>query len=76
MRAFIPLHASRTIIPGLLDLTHVQNSGAAFGILNAADFPMKQALIALIATAALDQHRHLRGPAVARTSAWRASAWP
>jgi signal peptidase II len=53
VRAFIPLHASRTIVPELLDLTHVQNSGAAFGILNAADFPMKQALIAVIATAAL-----------------------
>jgi signal peptidase II len=53
VRAFIPLHASRTIVPGLLDLTHVQNSGAAFGILNAADFPLKQALIAVVATAAL-----------------------
>ena len=53
VRAFIPLHASRTIIPDLLDLTHVQNTGAAFGILNAADFPMKQALIAVIATLAL-----------------------
>jgi signal peptidase II len=53
VRAFIPLHASRTIVSGFLDLTHVQNSGAAFGILNAADFPMKQALIAVIATAAL-----------------------
>jgi signal peptidase II len=53
VRAVIPLHASRTVIPGVLDLTHVQNSGAAFGILNAADFPMKQALIAVVATAAL-----------------------
>jgi signal peptidase II len=53
VRASIPLHASRTIVPGFLDLTHVQNSGAAFGFLNAADFPMKQALIAVIATAAL-----------------------
>jgi signal peptidase II len=53
VRAFIPLHDSRTIIPGLLDLTHVQNTGAAFGILNAADFPWKQAVLAVIATAAL-----------------------
>lgn len=53
VRAFIPLHDSRTIIPSVLDLTHVQNSGAAFGILNAADFPLKQAVIAVIATAAL-----------------------
>jgi signal peptidase II len=53
VRAFIPLHDSRTIIPGLLDLTHVQNTGAAFGILNAADFPWKQAVLAVVATAAL-----------------------
>jgi signal peptidase II len=53
VRAFVPLHESRTLVPGLLDLTHVQNTGAAFGILNAADFPWKQAVIAVIATAAL-----------------------
>jgi signal peptidase II len=53
IRASIPLHGSRTIIPGFLDLTHVQNSGAAFGILNAVDFPYKAAVIALVATAAL-----------------------
>jgi signal peptidase II len=53
VRASIPLHGSKTIVPGLLDFTHVQNSGAAFGILNAADFPYKAAVIALIATAAL-----------------------
>jgi signal peptidase II len=53
VRLYVPLHSSRTIVPGLLDLTHVQNSGAAFGILNAADFPYKAAVIALIATAAL-----------------------
>jgi signal peptidase II len=53
VRVTVPLHDSVTIIPGLLDFTHVQNSGAAFGILNAADFPYKAAVIALIATAAL-----------------------
>ena len=53
VRATIPLHGSVTIIPDLLDFTHVKNSGAAFGILNAADFPYKAAVIALIATAAL-----------------------
>jgi signal peptidase II len=53
IRMTVPLHSSRTIIPGLLDITHVQNSGAAFGILNAADFPYKAAVIALIATVAL-----------------------
>ncbi len=53
VRASIPLHGSRTVIPGFLDLTHVQNSGAAFGILNAVDFPYKAAVIALVATIAL-----------------------
>lgn len=53
VRAFIPLHAAKTVIPDFFDLTHVQNSGAAFGILNAADFPFKQVVIAIVATAAL-----------------------
>ncbi len=53
VRAEIPLHASRTLISGLLDLTHVQNTGAAFGFLNSVDFPFKPALIAIVASAAL-----------------------
>jgi signal peptidase II len=53
VRASIPLHGGRTVIPGFLELTHVRNSGAAFGILNAVDFPYKAAVIALVATIAL-----------------------
>lgn len=53
VRATLPLHDSVTLVPGFLDFTHVLNSGAAFGILNGADFPFKTLLIALIATAAL-----------------------
>jgi signal peptidase II len=53
VRASVPLHESVTVIPGFMDITHVLNSGAAFGILNAADFPFKSVLIAVIATAAL-----------------------
>ena len=53
VRATLPLHASVTVVPGLMDFTHVRNTGAAFGILNAADFPFKTAVIAVIATAAL-----------------------
>jgi signal peptidase II len=49
----LPLHSSVTVIPGLVDFTHVRNTGAAFGILNAVDFPFKTALIAVIATGAL-----------------------
>ena len=41
----LPLHASVTIVPGFLDFTHVQNTGAAFGILNTADFPFKTVVI-------------------------------
>jgi signal peptidase II len=53
VRATLPLHTSREIVPGLLDITHVRNTGAAFGILNAVDFPFKTVVIAVIATAAL-----------------------
>jgi signal peptidase II len=49
---------SRTIVPGFLDLTHVQNTGAAFGMLNGVDFAYKPyvmvgiAFLALLAIAA------------------------
>jgi signal peptidase II len=59
VRRTLPLGGeAATVIPGFLDLTHVQNTGAAFGLLNAADFPYKPlvmmgiAAIALIAIAA------------------------
>src|SRR5579871_2107594 len=53
VRATLPLHESVTVLPGLVDFTHVRNSGAAFGILNGVDFPFKTILIAVIATSAL-----------------------
>jgi signal peptidase II len=53
VRDLLPLYSSKTIIPGLLDFTHVLNTGAAFGFFNAADFPFKTTIIAAIATAAL-----------------------
>ena len=53
VRAALPLHDSVTVIPGFFDITHALNSGAAFGILNGADFPFKTVIIAVIATAAL-----------------------
>ncbi len=49
----LPLHDTINVIPGLLDLTHVQNTGAAFGILNAAEFPYKPAVMMTIAAIAL-----------------------
>ncbi len=53
VRAHLPLYASHTVVPGFLDFTHVQNTGAAFGLLNTADFAFKATLIASVATAAL-----------------------
>jgi signal peptidase II len=53
VRQLLPLHDSVKVIPGLLDFTHVQNSGAAFGLLNAADFPYKPAVMIGIAAIAL-----------------------
>ena len=53
VRDRIPLHDSIEVIPGLLNLVHVRNTGAAFGMLNAAEFPFKSVIIALIALAGL-----------------------
>ena len=53
VKATIPLYTKHVIIPNLLDVTHVQNTGAAFGLLNAADFPYKSAVMIGIAAVAL-----------------------
>ena len=53
VRQSMDLWEQREIIPGLLNLTHVQNTGAAFGLLNAADFPYKSAVMIGIAALAL-----------------------
>ena len=53
VRRTLPLHDSVNVIPGFLDLTHVQNTGAAFGLLNAAEFPYKPAVMIGIAAIAL-----------------------
>jgi signal peptidase II len=53
IRATIPLYESVEVIPGLLNLTHVLNTGAAFGVLNSLDFAYKSVVVGLLATAAL-----------------------
>jgi signal peptidase II len=53
VRARLPVYSSVTIVPGVMDFTHVPNTGAAFGLLNASDFPFKTAVIAIIAAAAM-----------------------
>jgi signal peptidase II len=44
---------SIVVIPDLLSLTRVHNSGVAYGMLNGIDFPGKTVILALVATAAL-----------------------
>lgn len=53
VRAWLPLHDSVIAIPGIVDFTHVRNTGTAFGFMDAVDFPGKTVVISLIATGAL-----------------------
>jgi len=53
VRSRLVLHESIEVVPGFLDLTRVHNTGAAFGMLNDVDFPLKPVVLALIALAAL-----------------------
>jgi signal peptidase II len=53
VRSTLPLYESVAVVPNLLNFTHVRNTGAAFGLLNAVDFPLKTPLLAVVATAAL-----------------------
>lgn len=49
----IPLHDTVTVIPGLLNLTYVRNTGAAFGMLNGSEFAYKPLVVAGLAVMAL-----------------------
>lgn len=53
VRTRIPMYGSVEVIPNFLDLTHVRNTGAAFGFMNGIDFPGKTIVIALVAICAL-----------------------
>jgi signal peptidase II len=53
VRSRMDLYESISVIPGVLSLTRVHNTGAAFGMLNGADFPYKTLVVGLVATAAL-----------------------
>lgn len=53
VRSVLPVHEGVTVVPGLLDFTHVRNTGAAFGMLSAVDFPYKSVVISIVATVAL-----------------------
>ncbi len=49
----IPLHDSVTVIPGVFQLTHVQNQGAAFGLFSESPSEWKVAMLILFSVAAL-----------------------
>ena len=53
IRRALDLHESISIVPDVLALTRVHNTGAAFGMLNALDFPGKTVVLTLVATIAL-----------------------
>lgn len=49
----IDLHEFRPLIDGFLSLSHVQNRGAAFGILSDADLPYQSAVFSVVSLLAL-----------------------
>jgi signal peptidase II len=53
VRRALELHDTIEVIPGFLSFTRVHNTGAAFGMFNAMDFPFKTAVLTVIATLAL-----------------------
>jgi signal peptidase II len=53
VRDALALHDSIDVVPNLLSLTRVHNTGAAFGMLNGVDFAFKTVVMSLVATAAL-----------------------
>ena len=53
VRRVLDLHESIPVIPDLLALTRVHNTGAAFGMFNSMDFPGKTLLLTVVATLAL-----------------------
>ena len=53
VRPALALHQSVEVIPGMLDLTRVHNTGAAFGMLNDMEFPLKTLVLSLVAFIAL-----------------------
>lgn len=49
LRARLPLHDSVPVLAGFFDVTHVQNTGAAFGLFASFDHPLRSALLVLVA---------------------------
>jgi len=53
IRRGFELYDSTVVIPNLLSLTRIHNTGAAYGLLDNTDLPFKTALLALVSVAAL-----------------------
>ena len=53
VRSMVPLSSSVVVVPGFVNFTHVRNTGAAFGFLQASDFPLKTVAITVIALGAI-----------------------
>jgi signal peptidase II len=53
VRSRFELHDSLEVIPSFFNLTRVHNFGAAFGLMNAADFPFKTVVLSVVAALAL-----------------------
>ena len=53
IRPALALHESVVVIPGFVDFTRVHNTGAAFGMLNSAEFPFKTVVLSLVGLIAL-----------------------
>jgi len=51
--AEMELYQTIPVVPGLLNLTHIRNSGVAFGLFNAAEFAYKPLVMTLVALTAL-----------------------
>ena len=75
VRRTLPLHESVAVIPGVVDFTHIRNTGAAFGFLNGVDFPFKTVVIAIVATAALVGVASVRQPGWRTIRCWREPDW-
>lgn len=53
IRQRLELFESVQVIPNLISLTRIHNTGAAFGLLNTVDLPFKTVLLALVSAGAL-----------------------
>ena len=53
VRMRVPLYSSVEVIPNFLDITHVRNTGTAFGFLDSVNFPGKTLAIGIVAMCAL-----------------------